>query len=136
LYQKKKRFSNHLKIHCEYLEIETIVSCLFFNHTNEYKVMNNYIVQENLIFSNLDDVNNFLAICMRYFDVWNKHQYWMDIIYMERFLFLVSFSFWSLKIWQVLYFFLSHFGFKFFMKGVLLGCLMGVHVDKKIIQSF
>ncbi len=66
---KRKKFSNHLKIHCGYLEIETIVSCLFFNHTNEYKVMNNYIVQENLIFSNLDDVNNFLAICMRYFDV-------------------------------------------------------------------
>jgi hypothetical protein len=55
---------------------------------------------------------------------------------MERFLFLISFSFGSLKFWQFLYLFLSHFEFKFFMKGVLLGCLMDVHVDKKIIQNY
>jgi hypothetical protein len=67
-------------------------------------------------------------MCMRYFDVWNEHQYWLDIIYMERFLFLVSFSFWSLRNWQFLYLFLLHFGFRFSMKGVLLWCLMGVHV--------
>jgi hypothetical protein len=34
-----------------------------------------------------------------------------------------------------IFFFGSNFGFNFFMKGVL-GCLMGVHEDKKIIQSF
>jgi hypothetical protein len=28
----------------------------------------------------------------------------------------------------------SHFGFKFSMKGVLLSCLMGVHVDRTIVQ--
>jgi hypothetical protein len=69
-------------------------------------------------------------MCMRYFNVWKKHQYWIYIIYMERFLFLISFSFWSLTIWQFLYLFLSHFGFRFSMKDVLLWCLMGVHVDK------
>jgi hypothetical protein len=53
---------------------------------------------------------------------------------MERFLFLVSFSFESLRIWQFLYLFLSHFGFKFSMKGVLLWCLTGVCVDKKKFQ--
>ncbi len=75
-------------------------------------------------------------MCMRYFDVWNKHQYWIDIIYMEIFLFVVSFSFWGLRIWQFLYLFLSHFGFRFSMKGVLLWCLMGVRVHKKIVQFF
>ncbi len=55
---------------------------------------------------------------------------------MERFLFLVPFSFGGLRIWQFLYFFLSHFGFRFSMKGVLLWCLMDVHVDKKIVQIF
>ncbi len=77
-----------------------------------------------------------MAMCMKYFDVWNKHQYWMDIIYMKKKLFLVSFSFWSLKIWHFLYLFLSHFGFEFSMKGVLLWCLMGVCVDKTIVQIF
>jgi hypothetical protein len=30
----------------------------------------------------------------------NCSLYWMNIIYMERFLFLVSFSFWNLRIWH------------------------------------
>ncbi len=55
---------------------------------------------------------------------------------MERFLFLISFLFLSLRIWQLLCLFLSHFGFRFSMKGVLLWCLMGVHVDKKNFQIF
>ncbi len=55
---------------------------------------------------------------------------------MERFLFLFSFSFSSLKSGQFLYLFSSHFGFRFPMKDVLLCCLMGVRVDKKIIQLF
>ncbi len=58
----------------------------------------------------------------------------MAIIYMERFLFLVSFSFSSLRIWHFLYLFLLHFGFRFSMKGVLLLCLMGVCVDRRIVQ--
>ncbi len=36
----------------------------------------------------------------------------------------------------ILTFFLSHFGFRFSIKGVLLWCLMDVRVDKKIIQNF
>jgi hypothetical protein len=31
-------------------------------------------------------------------------------------------------------FFFSHFGFQFSTKGVLLWCLIGVHVDKTIVQ--
>jgi hypothetical protein len=54
---------------------------------------------------------------------------------MEKKLFLISFSFLSLKIWQLLYVILSHFEFRFFMKGTLLWCLMGVRADKKIIQT-
>jgi hypothetical protein len=71
---------------------------------------------------------------MRYFDVWNKHQYWMDIIYVKRFLFLVSFSFWSLRIWHFLYLFLLHFGFTFSMKGVCCYDVWWVYVWIK--QSF
>ncbi len=56
---------------------------------------------------------------------------------MEIFLFLVSFHFLSIRIWRpFFFFFLSHFGFRFFVKGVLLWCLMGVCVDKKIVQIF
>jgi hypothetical protein len=55
---------------------------------------------------------------------------------MERFLFLVSFHFLSIRIWQLLYLFLSHFWFRFFVKGVLLWCLTCVCVDKKIVQFF
>jgi len=32
--------------------------------------------------------------------------------------------------------FLSHFGFRFFTKNVLLWCLMSVCVNKKIVQFF
>ncbi len=46
-------FSNHLRIHCTCLEIET-VSLYFCNHTNEYEIVNNYIAQENPSFSNFD----------------------------------------------------------------------------------
>jgi hypothetical protein len=50
--------------------------------------------------------------------------------------FLVSFSFLSLRIEQLLYLFLSYLGFRFSIKGVLLWCLMGVCVDKEIVQIF
>jgi hypothetical protein len=50
---------DQLEIHCGYLDIETIVPLFFFNDTNEYKVVNNYIVLKNPRFSNLDNVNNF-----------------------------------------------------------------------------
>jgi hypothetical protein len=54
---------------------------------------------------------------------------------MEGFLFLTLFSFLSLRIWQFLQFFFCHIlGFRFSIKDVLLWCLMGVSVDKKIIQ--
>jgi hypothetical protein len=61
-------------------------------------------------------------MCMRYFDVWNKHQYWIYIIHVEFFLFVVSFSFWSLKTWQFFFFF-GHilglgFPWKMFCYGV------------------
>jgi hypothetical protein len=58
----------------------------------------------------------------------------MYIIYIERFLVLLLFSFGSFRIWQLFFFFWSRFGFRFSMKGVLLWCLMGVCVDKKIVQ--
>jgi hypothetical protein len=75
-----------------------------------------------------------IQVFQTYYNVWNKHQYWMDIIYMESFFFLASFSFWSVRIWHFILF-LLHFGFRFSMKGVLLWCLMGVHVDRTIIQK-
>jgi hypothetical protein len=55
----------------------------------------------------------------------------IEWIYVDGKIFIFNqiFIFLSLRIWQLLYLFLSHFGFRFFVKGVLLWCLVGVFMD-------
>jgi hypothetical protein len=53
---------------------------------------------------------------------------------MERFLFLVSFLFFKFKNLAILFFLVTFWVNSFFMKGVLLWCLMGVCVDKQLYK--